>query len=53
MKTIILAFSLVLLIGCGSSSSTKDPVVNATNNDAPKSPVTKGKGTTPPSIPVI
>jgi len=53
MKNVILGLSLVLLMGCGSSSSDKDPVVNPTQNDAPKSPTTKEKGSTPPSIPVI
>ena len=53
MKNVILGFIVVLFIGCGSSSSDKDPVVNPTQNDAPKSPTTKEKGSTPPSIPVI
>jgi len=37
-------------MGGGSSSLDKDSVVNS---DAPKSPITKEKGRTPPSIPVI
>ena len=53
MKNVILGFSLVLLMGCGSSSSDKDPVVNPTQNDVPKSPTTKERGQTPPSIPLI
>jgi len=53
MKNVILGFMVILFIGCGSSSSTKELVVSTTQSDAPKSPITKEKGQTPPSIPAI
>jgi len=51
MKSLVLGVIVVLFIGCGSSNNTKEPV--GVSSDAPKSPITKEKGQTPPSIPKI
>jgi hypothetical protein len=53
MRSIILGFIVMIFIGCGSSSTKKDPIALSLSTDAPASPVTKEKGKIPPSIPSI
>jgi len=55
MKNVILVFTILLMVSCGSSRSNNTPKGNQNNvsSDAPKSPTTKEKGQTPPSIPKI
>lgn len=48
-KSIFIGFIAIMFIGCGGSSTVKDPAPS----DTPTSPVTQEKGKTPPSIPNI